>query len=161
MWNNKHSVVNKPVKAINKSFVDRWIRAGKEVVTTTKLGKNKTLLLILNMIVYFQNGKCIFTYQYKQTTKKLHIYSFVKATYCSKKLETHVYGMIPFRKKKKKQVLISSPYEYMFLYVSAWTQEKVHTILLKLARYMCEWVKAEDKQMWGDNLLYLLQVGIY
>lgn len=105
MWNNKHSVVNKPVKAINKSFVDRWIRAGKEVVTTTKLGKNKTLLLILNMIVYFQNGKCIFTYQYKQTTKKLHIYSFVKVTYCSKKLETHVYGMIPFRKKKKKASL--------------------------------------------------------
>ena len=28
--------VNKPVKATSKSFVDRWIRAGKEVVTTKK-----------------------------------------------------------------------------------------------------------------------------
>ena len=46
-------------------------------------------------------------YQYKQTTKKLHIYSFVEATYCSKELETHVYGMIPFRKKNRANLNIS------------------------------------------------------
>ena len=62
--------------------------------------------------------KYTLTHQYKQTTKKLHIYSFVEATYCSKELETHVYGMIPFRKKTE-QILISPPYEYMFLYISA------------------------------------------
>ena len=49
--------------------------------------------------------KYTFTYQYKQTTKKLHIYSFVEETYCSKELETHVYGMIPFRKKKLGSIL--------------------------------------------------------
>lgn len=81
--------------------------------------------------------KDTFTYQHKQTTIKLHIYSFVEATYYSKELETHVYGMIPFRKKTK-QILISSPYEYTFLYISAQTQEKVHTVLLKLVRYLCE-----------------------
>ena len=62
--------------------------------------------------------KYTFTYQYKQTTKKLHIYSFVEETYCSKELETHVYGIIPFRTKNKASLNIFPIRVYVLVHIS-------------------------------------------